>query len=541
MNAPGSNSNRHDNDAGFDDVILSVEGVTKVYPGTIALKEVNFAVRRGAVNVLVGENGAGKSTMMKIIAGAEQPSMGRLLLDGVPVELASSAEALRHGIGIVYQELNLFPNLSIAENVFIAHEITRAGIDIDADAQRAKVRELLKRLELDVSPDTLVEDLRIGQQQLVEIAKALAHDARILILDEPTSALSAAEVEVLFQVIADLKSQGVSIVYISHRLEELIRIGDYITVLRDGRITGHQPMAQVDVPWIVRMMVGRDTKDFSRPIGHERGAEALTVRNVSLPRKGGGFLVDHVSLTLHAGEIVGIYGLMGAGRSELFECILGCHPHAGGEIVLAGQSLAGKPIARRVADGLALIPEDRKADALLPILSVGSNMTLSNLAAFARGFDIRTQQERASILSYIRDLAIKVADWRLPVSSLSGGNQQKVVIARALMTSPKVLLMDEPSRGIDIGAKADIFKVMRDLAVKGLGILFVTSDLEEVKALSDRILVMSNGRITAEFDAAEASDNALVAASAVGHRTGHGTAPQPGQDGHDGHDRLAAA
>ena len=506
--------------AATDDVILHVEGVTKVYPGTVALKEVNFAVRRAAVNVLVGENGAGKSTLMKIIAGAEQPGTGRLMLDGKPVELTSSADALRHGIGIVFQELNLFPNLTIAENVFIAHEITRGGIDIDADAQRRKVRELLKRLELDVSPDTLVEDLRIGQQQLVEIAKALAHDARVLILDEPTSALSASEVDVLFQVIADLKAHGVAIVYISHRLEELIRIGDYITVLRDGRITGSQPMAQVDVPWIVRQMVGRDTRDFSRPVGHERGKEVLTVRDVSLPRKGSGLLVDHVSLSLHAGEIVGIYGLMGAGRSELFECILGVHPLATGEVVLDGKPLSGKPIARRVAQGLALIPEDRKADALLPILSIGDNMTISSLKAFARAFDISAQREQRSVTQYIRDLAIKVADWRLPVSSLSGGNQQKVIIARALMTTPQVLLMDEPSRGIDVGAKADIFKVMRDLAVKGLGILFVTSDLEEVMALSDRILVMSNGRVTAEFDAGEATQDALVAASAVGHRTG---------------------
>ncbi|MBT2792832.1 sugar ABC transporter ATP-binding protein [Paraburkholderia strydomiana] len=503
-----------------EDVILHVEGVTKVYPGTIALKEVNFAVRRAAVNVLVGENGAGKSTLMKIIAGAEQPSTGRLLLDGKPVELTSSADALRHGIGIVFQELNLFPNLTIAENVFIAHEITRGRIDIDAEAQRRKVRELLKRLELDVSPDTLVEDLRIGQQQLVEIAKALAHDARILILDEPTSALSAAEVDVLFQVIAELKAHGVAIVYISHRLEELIRIGDHITVLRDGRITGNQPMSQVDVPWIVRQMVGRETKDFSRPIGHERGAEVLRLSGVSLPRKGSGMVVDDVSLSLHAGEIVGIYGLMGAGRSELFECILGCHPHATGDIMLDGKALAGKPVAKRVAQGLALIPEDRKADALLPILSIGENMTISSLPDLARGFHISTQREQRSITGYIRDLAIKVADWRLPVSSLSGGNQQKVIIARALMTVPKVLLMDEPSRGIDVGAKADIFKVMRDLAVKGLGILFVTSDLEEVMALSDRILVMSNGRVTAQFEASKASQDALVAASAVGHRTG---------------------
>ncbi|OLL31332.1 sugar ABC transporter ATP-binding protein [Burkholderia sp. SRS-W-2-2016] len=507
-----------------DEVILQVEAVTKVYPGTIALKEANFAVRRAAVNVLVGENGAGKSTLMKIIAGAEKPTSGRLILDGEPIELESSAHALQKGIGIVYQELNLFPNLSIAENVFIAHEITRAGVHIDIDAQRRRVRELLTRLELDLSPDTLVEDLRIGQQQLIEIAKALAHDARVLILDEPTSALSAAEVEVLFRVIAELKAQGVAIVYISHRLEELIRIGDYITVLRDGRITGQQPMAQVDVPWIVRQMVGRDTKDFSRPIGHARGGEVLCVRDVTLPGKTHGFTVDRVSLTLHAGEIVGIYGLMGAGRSELFECILGCHPQASGEVVLNGKPLQGKPVAGRVAAGIALIPEDRKTDALLPVLSIGENMTIASLAEFARGFHINAEREQKSIGQYIRELAIKVADWRLPVSSLSGGNQQKVVIARALMTTPTVLLMDEPSRGIDVGAKADIFKVMRDLAVKGLGILFVTSDLEEVMALSDRILVMSNGRLTAEFDAAHATQDALVAASAIGHRSAHASA-----------------
>jgi erythritol transport system ATP-binding protein len=501
-----------------DDIVLRVEAVTKAYPGTTALKSVDFAVRRGAVNVLVGENGAGKSTLMKIIAGAEQPTTGKVVLNGVEVVLASSAQALEHGIGIVFQELNLFPNLSIVENIFIAHEITRGGIDIDTRAQKARVRELLERLELDVSPDTLVEDLRIGQQQIVEIAKALAQDAQILILDEPTSALSAAEVEVLFRVIADLKAQGVAIVYISHRLEELVRIGDYITVLRDGRITGQQAMTEVDVPWIVRQMVGRETRDFSRPVDHVAGEHVLVVEDVSLPASSGGFVVDHVSLALRAGEIVGIYGLMGAGRSELFECLLGCHREATGEVRLGGESLSGRPVAERVERGLALIPEDRQADALLPALSIGSNITLSSLGALARGFHIRGSDEQASITTYIRDLAIKVADWRLPVSSLSGGNQQKVVIARGLMTTPKVLMMDEPSRGIDVGAKADIFKVMRDLAVKGLGILFVTSDLAEVRALSDRILVMSNGRITAEFEAGEASDEAIVAASVVGHR-----------------------
>ncbi|CAM2142509.1 ribose ABC transporter ATP binding subunit [Pararobbsia alpina] len=507
-------------------VLLTVENVTKVYPGTIALKDANFQVRGAAVNVLVGENGAGKSTLMKIIAGAEQPTTGRIVIDGEAVVLADSVEARRHGIGIVFQELNLFPNLSIAENVFMAHEITRGGIDIDAPTQRERVRALLERLELNVSPDTLVEDLRIGQQQIVEIAKALAQDAKILILDEPTSALSAAEVEVLFRVIAELKAHGVGIVYISHRLEELVRIGDYITVLRDGHITGQQRMKDIDVPWIVRQMVGRETKDFSRPVDHTLGDPVLVVDSVSLPRKGAGYLVDHVSMTLRAGEIVGIYGLMGAGRSELFECLLGCHRHASGTVTLGGTPLAGKSIAQRVALGLALIPEDRKADGLLESLSIGSNITLSSLQALAHGFDIRMRDEQSSITRYIRELAIKVADWRLPVSSLSGGNQQKVVIARGLMTSPKVLLLDEPSRGIDVGAKADVFKVMRDLASQGIGILFVTSDLAEVKALSDRILVMSNGRVTAEFEGAAATDSAIVAASVIGHavtRSGHTT------------------
>ena len=500
-------------------VLLTVDNVTKVYPGTVALKDASFSVRGGAVNVLVGENGAGKSTLMKIIAGAEQPSSGRIVIDGEPVVLSGSAEARRRGIGIVFQELNLFPNLSIAENVFMAHEITRGRIDIDASAQRQRVRALLERLELDVSPDTLVEDLRIGQQQIVEIAKALAQDARILILDEPTSALSAAEVEVLFRVIADLKAAGVGIVYISHRLEELVRIGDYITVLRDGHITGQQRMSDIDVPWIVRQMVGRETKDFSRPITHVPGQTVLKVDNVSLPRRGAGYLVDHVSLELRAGEVVGIYGLMGAGRSELFECLLGCHRHATGTVTLAGLSLTGKSIADRVALGMALVPEDRQADGLLAALSISSNMTLSSLPQLAHGFDIRAGDEQRSVSRFIRDLAIKAADWRLAVSSLSGGNQQKVVIARGLMTTPKVLLLDEPSRGIDVGAKGDVFKVMRDLAGQGIGIVFVTSDLAEVKALSDRILVMSNGRVTAEFDGASATDSAIVAASVIGHGT----------------------
>ena len=511
MSAPASGpENAHQ-------VVLRVEDVSKVYPGTMALKNVTFAVRKGAVNVLVGENGAGKSTLMKIIAGVEQPSTGRVMIGDVEVHLNSIDDAIGHGIGIVFQELNLFPNLSIAENIFIAREIRGAGFKIDMAQQERRAAELMARLEHPINPATLVGELRIGQQQIVEIAKALSKNARILIMDEPTSALSKAEVDILFRVIAELKSQGVAIVYISHRLEELIRIGDYITVLRDGRITGSQSMHDVDVKWIVRQMVGAETRDFSRALDHTLGQEVLSIRDVCLNGKTNGYLVDHVSLSLRAGEIVGIYGLMGAGRSELFECIFGLHEHARGQIALNGHALEGKTVAQRIAQGMALIPEDRKAEGLVASLSIGSNMTLSSLHDFASGFHIHAAQEQGAVRAFIRELSIKVADPDLEVNSLSGGNQQKVVIGRALMTNPKVLLMDEPSRGIDVGAKADVFKVMRDLAFKGLGILFATSDLDEVMALSDRIIVMSNGRITAQFERHEATQDALVSASAIGH------------------------
>jgi erythritol transport system ATP-binding protein len=500
-------------------IVLNVVKVSKRYPGTLALNDVDFAVRAGAINVLVGENGAGKSTLMKIIAGVEQPGTGEVVLDGQPVQLRSTDEARRHGIGIVFQELNLFPNLSIAENLFIGREIVRAGHAIDQAAQRRRTHELLRQLDHDLDPNALVGELRIGQQQIIEIAKALAQDARILILDEPTSALSAPEVEILFRVIRDLKARGVAIVYISHRLEELVRIGDYITVLRDGRITGSARMAEVDVPWIVRQMVGASTRDFARADGHVVGDTVLEVRGVSLPRAGApGYLVDDVSLSLRRGEIVGIYGLMGAGRTELFECIFGCHAdRARGSVRLGGRELIGRDVAACIAAGLALIPEDRKVDGLVHSMSIAENLTLASLWRLARGGRLRPDDERSAVARFVASLSIKVADAALEIGSLSGGNQQKVVIGRALMTDPKVLLMDEPSRGIDIGAKADVFKVMRDLAQAGMGILFVTSDLEEVMALSDRILVMSNGRLTAEFGAGEATQQAVVAASSIGH------------------------
>ncbi|MEP3046135.1 MAG: sugar ABC transporter ATP-binding protein [Roseibium sp.] len=496
---------------------LSVRGATKVYPGTRALNEVDFDVHLGAVNVLVGENGAGKSTLMKVIAGVEQLTSGEILMDGERMTFPDTRAAAAHGIGIVFQELNLFPNMTVADNIFIAREKTRAGVDIASSDQKKEAVELLNRLEHDISPDAMVSDLRIGEQQIVEIAKALAQDARILIMDEPTSALSAAEVEILFRVIEDLKRRGVGIVYISHRLEELIRIGDYITVLRDGNRTGARSMEGVDIAWIVQNMIGAASKDYAKTVEHEYGDEIFRSEEICLIGKTGEYVVDHVSLDLKAGEIVGIYGLMGAGRSEFFECIMAQHPNATGEFYVEGQPLNEPHVAGRIARGLALIPEDRKSEGLIQILPIRENMSLSSLGSFVKGIHLSLRKERETVQKFVRDLVIKIASMENAVSSLSGGNQQKVVIGKALMTAPKILLMDEPSRGIDIGAKAEVFRTMRRLAAEGLGILFVTSDLEEVMSLSDRIIVMSNGRITGEFDGADAKEEQIIAASAIGH------------------------
>ncbi|MDF1608899.1 sugar ABC transporter ATP-binding protein [Hoeflea sp. YIM 152468] len=498
---------------------LTIRGATKVYPGTVALKDVDFDIRMGAVNVLVGENGAGKSTLMKVIAGVETLTSGEININGRPVTFRTKDDAVTNGIGIVFQELDLFPDMSVSENVFMAREPLRFGIDIDQALVEERTRELMQRLEQDIDPDTTLGHLRIGQQQVVEIAKALAQDAKILILDEPTSALSAAEVEVLFRIIDELKAQGVGIVYISHRLEELIRVGDYITVLRDGEITGSRSMEGVDIPWIVQAMIGGKSKDFSQFIAHEFGKEVFRAEDIALPKMGGGFMVDHVSLTVRAGEILGLYGLMGAGRSEFLECIMAQHPEAKGRFFVDDAELREKHVSGRIARGIALVPEDRKRDGLVQIMSVRENITLSSLSQFTTVFHLNLRKEVARAAEFIKRMTVKVASPGNPISSLSGGNQQKVVIGKALMTGPKVLLMDEPSRGIDVGAKAEIYHKMRDLAAEGIGIIFVTSDLEEVLALSDRIIVMADGRISGEFGKNAKAADVIAAATPANARS----------------------
>jgi erythritol transport system ATP-binding protein len=495
-----------------DEIVLKAEGVSKVFPGTIALHEVDFEVRRGAVNVLVGENGAGKSTLMKILAGAVEPSAGRLVLRGAPVAFRSVRDAARHGIGIVYQELNLYPNLSVAENLTLTDPPTRLGFDIDRPRQLDRARSLLARLEHPIDPNQLVDDLRIGEQQIVEIAKALAGNVDVLIMDEPTSALSASEVEILFRVIRDLKSQGVAIIYISHRLEEITRIGDYITVLRDGRRQADALVRDISVEWMVEKMVGASGQAMERR-STRSGRQSLAINNMTLPRAAGGFLVDHVTLSIDRGEIVCIYGLLGAGRSELFECLMGMHPHAVGHVVLAGKDISKASVAGRIRSGLVLVPEDRQRDGLVQALSVRANLTLASLRRFARFFTLSAAREQAETKKMIQRMTIKVSSPEIEVTALSGGNQQKVVIGKGLMTGPSVILLDEPTRGVDVGAKAEIFRVMRRLADDGLGIIFSTSDLKEALGYGDRIIVMSRGQITGEFSSAEATETALVEAS----------------------------
>ncbi|MBN2051289.1 MAG: sugar ABC transporter ATP-binding protein [Spirochaetales bacterium] len=504
-------------------LVMEAKNIYKVFPGTTALQEVDFRIYRGKVNVLVGENGAGKSTLMKIIAGIEQQTSGSLLMyaDGEEpkeVSFASTRDAVKVGIGIVHQELNLFSDLDVAENIFMNKEIKKYGsLYIDHASQVKKAREVLKRLGQAVNPKSLVRDLRLGQQQIVEIAKTMIDEPKILIMDEPTSSLSIQEVKVLMGVIKDLKREGVAIVYISHRLEEVKELGDYITILRDSRLVHSGLMKDIDMPGIIQKMVGRDPKKFFIGQEHQCGKEILKVENVTLPRYGGGYTIDHVSFTLREGEILGIYGLMGAGRTELLESIMGLYDKAEGEMWLEEKRLDTKDTKERILSGLVLIPEERQREGLFLNLAVKENLTMSSLFRYTKVVHILPDLELADVKKTIKDMAIKVSSPAVTVNALSGGNQQKVVIGKGLLTKPKVLLMDEPTRGIDIGAKSDVFEIMNTMANEKIGIVFVSSELEEICSMSDRILVLSKGKVTGEFNRSDATEEKIRKASEVGH------------------------
>ncbi|KJM63084.1 sugar ABC transporter ATP-binding protein [Pluralibacter gergoviae] len=492
------------------EIVLSARNISKVYGSTHALKDVNFDIRRGEVTTLFGENGAGKSTLMKILSGVIATSQGEIIMNGEVKVFSSAAQARDCGISIIHQELNLAPNMNVRDNIFIGREIVRRGV-VDYDEETRITAHLMKALEEEIDPLTPVENLRLGQQQIVEIARALSVNSQILIMDEPTSALSAAEVEVLFQVIRDLTSQGVAIVYISHHLEEALEITDRAVVLRDGVMTAYARRDEIDLAWIVRNMVGEHFDLGSPPEGYAFGETVLAVKNLMVTGKAGMRLVDSLSLAVRAGEIVCIYGLMGAGRTELMECIAGRLRQSAGEILLEGEDVSGLSISQRIASGLALVPEDRQRDGLVQTMSVGENLTLANIAAFIRGGVLSSRTEKRLISEGIRDVTVKTAGSEAAIGSLSGGNQQKVVIGKMLATHPKVILLDEPSRGIDIGAKAEVFRLLAGHARQGLAVIYTTSEVGECLSIAHRIVVMSKGRISAVFDSSVSKERIMAA------------------------------
>lgn len=496
--------------------VLRAEGIRKVYGGTVALDDVDFDVERGRVDVLIGENGAGKTTLMRILAGVEQPTSGRLLLDGHPVRLDSPRAATAAGIAIIHQELSLFPDLSVAENVFAGREPRRLGVLRDAGRAERETRAVLERLQQPIDPRALCGSLPLGQQQIVEIARALVRHARVLIMDEPTSALSSVEVTALFGLIRELRAQGTAIVYVSHRIQELMAIGDRMTVLRDGRRVAAADAAEVSVEWIVERMLGRPAAGtVAHTPGESRGV-MLEVSGLSMCHGDGRLALDDVSLHVAAGEVVGLYGLMGAGRTELVECIAGARTADAGEIRLAGEPVQRLGVASRIRRGICLVPEDRQAAALFPSLSVAQNLTLASLPAHRRALGLSPAAERETTGRVAADLGIATASPQLPIGALSGGNQQKVVIGRVLLTRPRVLLLDEPTRGVDVGAKAQLRALVRRLASEGVAILYVSSDVEEIGEVSDRVVVLSKGRVSGQFPGG-AGEQELVAAAAPCH------------------------
>ncbi|MEJ5086503.1 sugar ABC transporter ATP-binding protein [Brucella pseudogrignonensis] len=501
------------------EVILSAHDVAKAYGRINALKGVNFEIRRGQVTTLFGENGAGKSTLMKVLSGVIQPTSGTIILDGEPVVFNSSTEARDRGISIIHQELSLAPNMNVRDNIFMGREI-RGATGVNFAEEERLTRELLAELEEDIDPLTPVEELRLGQQQVVEIARALSVNSRILIMDEPTSALSASEVEVLFKVIRDLTARGVAIVYISHHLEEALQITDHAVVLRDGTMTAYAPRADIDLEWIVRNMVGENFNLGSPPTGYEWGDVALSVEGLTVQDKSGDFaLVDNMSLNVRAGEIVCIYGLMGAGRTELLETVAGRLKANSGSILLEGRDVAGLTIAQRIDQGLVLVPEDRQRDGLVQTMTVGRNLSLASIGEMTKGLFTSTKREKNIVDQSIKNVHIKTDGGEAAIGSLSGGNQQKVVIGKMLATEPKVILLDEPSRGIDIGAKAEVFKLLAEKAKDGLAVVYTTSEVGECLSIAHRIIVMHRGRISAEFGSDVSKEKIMAASgeSMVGH------------------------
>jgi ribose transport system ATP-binding protein len=472
--------------------LLRLDGITKEFPGVRALSDVHFDLRRGEVHAVCGENGAGKSTLMKIISGVYQANAGRIVYKGEERSFSSPLESEAAGIAIIHQELNLVPHLSVAENIYLARE-PRRGFLVDRKKLKADAKRCLDRLGVDIDPDAPVRSLSVAQCQMVEIAKALSLDAEVLIMDEPTSSLTEQETRLLFKVIRDLKAAGVGIVYISHRLDEMAEIVDRVTVLRDGRYIATDDFAATTVDAIVARMVGRSLED-KFPDRTSTPSDDIIFKAEGLTRAG---LFRDVSFTLRRGEILGFAGLMGAGRTEVARAIFGADPLDTGTVTLHGETLSISSPRDAISAGIAYLSEDRKAQGLAVKMPVDANMTLANMDEVSNGFGLIdfAKHEKAT-KDYVSLLNIRTPSIKQPVRLLSGGNQQKIIIGKWLFRKSKVLFFDEPTRGIDVGAKFAIYKIMDELAAEGIGVVLISSELPEILGMTDRVAVFHNGRIT---------------------------------------------
>lgn len=490
----------------MEKVILKAEKISKSFPGVKALSDVSFDLREGEVHILMGENGAGKSTLMKVFSGLYHPDSGKILIDGNEVMIENPIDSQRLGISIIYQEFNLVPDLTVAQNIFLNREPRDRFGNIDYKKMNEDAAMYLKRTRCSIKPDTVVRALGVAQQQLVEIAKALSQQAKILIMDEPTAALSENEIDMLFEIIRDLKKNKVGIIYISHRLQELGMIGDRVTILRDGQTVSTDERKNIAVDEIIRRMIGRTvTNDRVREKNTKTGEVALDVRNVK--RKG---VLHDVSLSVNKGEIVAIAGLVGAGRTELAHAIFGIDRTDSGEVSIYSKKITKPTPKKMISNGVGLLPESRKENGLALTLPITSNITEAHLKSICRFAFMDVKKERKVAAEYIKLLNIACpGSYQLPLY-LSGGNQQKVVLGKWLYIEPKVLIFDEPTRGIDIGARQEIYRLMDSLAKEGVAILMISSDLLEIITIADRVLVMREGRIVKDMDIKDASQERII-------------------------------
>ena len=498
--------------------IISIQHVSKHFGGTRALHNVSFEVMPGELHAICGENGAGKSTLMKILSGVITSYDGQLAVDGQVVRFQGTRDAESEGISIIHQELNLVEQLSVAANIFLGRELRTGLLLRDDRAMESEAAHLLQSLDCDIPPNRLAGSLRVGDQQLIEIAKALSINSRILVMDEPTSALTEAEVARLYRVIAKLRSDGTTILYISHKMDEVFHLSDRITVLRDGQFIATLNTQETNAAEITKLMVGRDIESLDLGARPQRGELVLAVKNLSLewPGHARGYRLKDISLELYRGEVLGIAGLMGAGRTELLECLFGASAlEPTGEILLDGELIKPRHPAEALKAGLALVTEDRKRLGIFNTMDVGRNISIVALRDAVVGPMLNQGQEQDLSESMVEKLRIKTAGLTPPIGALSGGNQQKCIVGRWLLTSPKVLLLDDPTRGVDVGAKAELYRVIRGLCSEGLGVIVTSSELPELLTLSDRIMVLSEGRKTAEFSIAQATQEKILEAATM--------------------------